>query len=800
MSDSENAPDKMKVAELRAALQERGLDTKGTKPVLVGRLQSALDAEKPPEEETPKEPVEVAEEGKEQDQTTEKEEKMETEDESTEKTESPKKDEATKEGDEKKEEEKKEEKKGVKRKMDEEPFEVKENEPEIPESLVCLDWHNSDLNLRITDDFTTGIPFSRDGWGYCYAAARATYGFTSGKVWYEIKYLDNIDVKVEKETTTYDLRVGWSTDCSNLMLGEDEKSWCYSSAEGKMAHNRIFEEYGEKFEKGDIIGAFIDFTQDEINVTFSKNGEDQGDAFQIAKADLDGKALFPHIMSRNVKFEMNFGTDKEGSTKESWKDALDGDYVKVGSVEENERTRGSPRIQSREECEMIMMIGLPGSGKTTWVNKHVSENSGKQYNVISTTTMIEKMTVNGEPRKKHHKGKWEQVVQKATRSLQEMLRAASQRRRNVIIDQTNVYPNAQKRKARPFEGFQRRSVVVVPTDEIYKERCAAQESAGCKDIPDDAIMEMKANFTLPEEDADTLVPIFVETSYVELDKEKAKEVVDLYNKIAKEKGFGKKHEERKNKKFRGHNRGNARARGSGSFAPRGNRPTRGNFRGNVQRGGRVPPFARGGNMRGNMRGGNNGPWMRGRGNMGPRGGMMGGPGMGPSPWSQNGNMNGGGGGGMGPQGWGPWNQGGGMGNMGGNMNGMGGNMNGMGGNMGGNMGGMGNNMRGNMGNMGGGMNMGMGGGMGGNMGGNMGNNMGGGGNTWSNNSGGMQQQRQGNMGGGGNMGGNKWGGNQGNNFGNNHGGYRQGYPGSQKWGGNQRGNNRGMGGMRGRKY
>ena len=45
------------------------------------------------------------------------------------------------------------------------------------------------------------------------------------------------------------------------------------------------------------------------------------------------------------------------------------------------------------------------------------------------------MQVNGEPRKDHHKGKWEQVVQKATRSLQEMLRAASQRRRNVIIDQ-----------------------------------------------------------------------------------------------------------------------------------------------------------------------------------------------------------------------------------------------------------------------------------------------------------------------------------------------------------------------------
>ena len=75
MSDNENAPDKMKVAELRAALQERGLDTKGTKPVLVGRLQSALDAENPPAEEEAAAAVEATEE------TTE-ETKMEEEEES----------------------------------------------------------------------------------------------------------------------------------------------------------------------------------------------------------------------------------------------------------------------------------------------------------------------------------------------------------------------------------------------------------------------------------------------------------------------------------------------------------------------------------------------------------------------------------------------------------------------------------------------------------------------------------------------------------------------------------------------
>ena len=33
--------------------------------------------------------------------------------------------------------------------------------------------------------------------------------------------------------------------------------------------------------------------------------------------------------------------------------------------------------------------------------------------------------------------------------------------------------------------------MVVPSDDVYKERVAAQTAAGNKDIPDEAIMEMK---------------------------------------------------------------------------------------------------------------------------------------------------------------------------------------------------------------------------------------------------------------------------------------------------------------------
>nr|CAD7593178.1 unnamed protein product [Timema genevievae] len=59
------------------------------------------------------------------------------------------------------------------------------------------------------------------------------------------------------------------------------------------------------------------------------------------------------------------------------------------------------------------------------------------------------------------------------------------------ITQTNVYPSAQRRKMRGFEGFIRRAVVIVPTDEEFKRRCEQREKVEGKDVPDSAVLEMK---------------------------------------------------------------------------------------------------------------------------------------------------------------------------------------------------------------------------------------------------------------------------------------------------------------------
>jgi len=94
---------------------------------------------------------------------------------------------------------------------------------------------------------------------------------------------------------------------------------------------------------------------------------------------------------------------------------------------------------------MILLIGLPASGKTTWANKYREENPDKRFYVIGTSALVERMKVDGEPRKKHFSGKWDHLIQKCTRCLQDWLKVASQRRRNFIVDQVR----GQKEESNP---------------------------------------------------------------------------------------------------------------------------------------------------------------------------------------------------------------------------------------------------------------------------------------------------------------------------------------------------------------
>lgn len=69
------------------------------------------------------------------------------------------------------------------------------------------------------------------------------------------------------------------------------------------------------------------------------------------------------------------------------------EFQLIGLVDENKLISGPQRCESRKDCEVYLLVGLPGSGKTYWTNNHIKENGEKRYNVIGPDSLIAKMAV-----------------------------------------------------------------------------------------------------------------------------------------------------------------------------------------------------------------------------------------------------------------------------------------------------------------------------------------------------------------------------------------------------------------------
>lgn len=305
-----------------------------------------------------------------------------------------------------------------------------EDEPEWDKSTVLLDWYNSDLSLVINkEDFLSAQPLTVQGFAYVWHGVRATYGFMRGRVFFEVKVTDFLPVPhlEEDEQNPHVVRVGWSVDEAGLTLGEDPFSYGYDGT-GKASTDLDFKDYGKTFGKGDVIGCYLDLEAEPIVMSFTVNGESQDDAFEIPHSTLGEKALFPHILTKNCSFKVNFGSE------DPWVTTLSS-HTYVGHIPQQDRVLGGQGPATREEAEVIMLVGLPASGKTVWVEKYCKDNPEKKYYVLGTSFLIDKMKVNGMPRKRNYGGRWEVLIERCTKCLNKLLEMSYKRRRNFIIDQ-----------------------------------------------------------------------------------------------------------------------------------------------------------------------------------------------------------------------------------------------------------------------------------------------------------------------------------------------------------------------------
>uniref|UniRef100_H3DNV8 Heteroous nuclear ribonucleoprotein U like 1 n=1 Tax=Tetraodon nigroviridis TaxID=99883 RepID=H3DNV8_TETNG len=371
---------------------------------------------------------------------------------------------------------------------------AEDEEENIDDSLVTIDTYNCDLHFKVSRDRYSGYPLTLEGFAYLWAGARATHGVIQGRVCYEMKINEEIPVKhlPSSEPDPHVVRIGWSINHSSTQLGEEAFSFGYGGT-GKKSENCKFSDFGEKFGENDVIGCYIDFESgEEVEMSYSKNGVSLGVAFRTTKEALAGRALFPHVLVKNCAVEFNFGQKSQ-----PYFPPPEG-YTYIHNLEMEDKIRGTKGPGTKSECEILMMVGLPACGKTTWAVKHAEENPEKKYNILGTNAIMDKMKVMGLRRQRNYAGRWDILIQQATQCLNRLIEIAARKRRNYILDQTNVYGSARRRKMRPFEGFQRKAIVIFPTDEDLKERTLKQTNEQGKDVPDHAVLEMKANFTLPE--------------------------------------------------------------------------------------------------------------------------------------------------------------------------------------------------------------------------------------------------------------------------------------------------------------
>jgi heterogeneous nuclear ribonucleoprotein U-like protein 1 len=152
-----------------------------------------------------------------------------------------------------------------------------------------------------------------------------------------------------------------------------------------------------------------------------------------------------------------------------------------------------------KDAEFIMLCGLPACGKTYWAQKHMEANPTKSFVLLGTNAVIDQMKVMNLNRQRNYADRWEELISQATPIFNKLVEIAGKAPRNIILDQTNVYKNARRRKAAAFQEFgTRRCVTIVNDEETLAQRTEKREREEGKFVPLEAVGQMRSNFVAPE--------------------------------------------------------------------------------------------------------------------------------------------------------------------------------------------------------------------------------------------------------------------------------------------------------------
>lgn len=138
-----------------------------------------------------------------------------------------------------------------------------------------------------------------------------------------------------------------------------------------------------------------------------------------------------------------------------------------------------------------MLVGLPGSGKSTWVNSHMKDRGGVLW--LSTDNYLESVA---EAQGKTYSEVWQDNINAAEKNMNQILQYGIQQNADLVWDQTNLGVKARAKKLRqiPDEYYKVAYYFPCPDEEEWNRRLATRPG---KVISKKILLSMKEQLTMP---------------------------------------------------------------------------------------------------------------------------------------------------------------------------------------------------------------------------------------------------------------------------------------------------------------
>ncbi|KAL3146007.1 hypothetical protein ABBQ38_015364 [Trebouxia sp. C0009 RCD-2024] len=379
---------------------------------------------------------------------------------------------------------------------------------------VTFDERDATLNTLLSDDLLTATPVVSGRLAHIWSGARCNSSAAEGKVFFVVNIVEQ---ELEGDTSPVlppEALIGVSFRATATAQLGSGSSWAYSSLGQKRTAAKA-EPFGVPFAAGDSIGCFLDIDSDPCTMSFSHNGSWLGQAHNIPKPDQREGGLYPHVLLKGfgarIQFTQGTPWPKEAGIYTSWTAAL-----QQGNVSAPLDTK----VQTGADREVLVLVGLPGSGKSTWATRYVANHPEKRYAVLSVDGVIKQLKGGSQIRGKQKPpdAKTQKLAEQAYEELLDHIETVP---RNYVLDDSNVYEDVRSARVSKFRraGFKTRAAVIVLPDSSLFRRQRKQHQEEGKSVPETVIADMRANFSMPE-----VGEVFQEVFFVEAKPPEAHEI------------------------------------------------------------------------------------------------------------------------------------------------------------------------------------------------------------------------------------------------------------------------------------